>query len=70
MPGPINAPSDGSCGYVAFYQGKRLEVYADTSFQAQQRAAAHWKVKERKRYEVSVILAEKNGETVTHIPTE
>ena len=51
-------------GYIAFYKGKRCEVYADTSYQAQQKAALNFKAK--KSYEVTVMLAEKNGEQVTH----
>lgn len=54
-------------GYVCFYKGKRTEVYADTTLQAQELAAKFFKA--RKSYEVSTILAEKNGEQVTHIAT-
>ena len=45
-------------GYKAFYRGKTIEVYADTSYQAQQKAAAQFKAK--KSWEVSVYLCEKN----------
>lgn len=51
-------------GYVCFYRGKRIEVHAETTFEAQQKAAAQFKA--RKSYEVTVMLAEKNGEQVTH----
>lgn len=51
-------------GYIAFYRGKRIEVYAERSIDARDIAAA--KFKARKAYEVTVVLAEKNGETVTH----
>ena len=51
-------------GYIAFYKGKRIEVYANTSYEAQQKAAALFKAK--KSYEVSVMLAEKDGQAVTH----
>ena len=53
-------------GYIAFYRNKKLEVMADTSYQAQQKAAAQFKAK--KSYEVAVILAEKNGQQVTRTP--
>lgn len=53
-------------GYIAFYRGKKLEVMADTSYRAQQKAAAQFKAK--KSYEVTVMLAEKRGEQVTHTP--
>ena len=51
-------------GYLAFYKDKKIEVYANTSYEAQQKAAAIFKAK--KRYEVTVVLCEKNGEQVTH----
>ena len=55
-------------GYVCFYRNKRIEVYADTSIQARDIAAAKFKAK--KAYEVTTVLAEKNGETVTHIAVD
>jgi len=48
-------------GYKAFYRGKSVEVYADTSYQAQQKAVAKFKAK--KSWEVTVVLCEKNGES-------
>jgi hypothetical protein len=50
--------------YVCFYKQKRTEVYAATSYEAQQKAAAFFKA--RKQYEVSVHLAEKAGAPVLH----
>jgi hypothetical protein len=55
-------------GYKAFYKGKTCEVYADTTYQAQQLAAQQFKAK--KSYEVTVMLCEKDGETYTHTATE
>lgn len=51
-------------GYIAFYRGKQIEVYAPTSYEAQQVAAKQLKAK--KSYEVTVMLAERDGEQVTH----
>ena len=51
-------------GYICLYRGKRLEVTADTTLQAQQKAAAQFKA--RKAYQVTVMLAEKDGQPVTH----
>lgn len=51
-------------GYIAFYRGKQVEVYADSSYEAQQKAAAMFKA--RKSYEVTVVLAEKGGQQVVH----
>jgi hypothetical protein len=57
-------------GYICYYRNKKVEVYAETSFAAQEKAAAEMKAK--KRYDVTVVLAELNvspegnGEQVTH----
>lgn len=51
-------------GYIAFYKGKQTEVYAETSFEAQKKAAEIFKAK--KRYDVIVHLCEKDGKQVTH----
>lgn len=52
-------------GYKAFYKGREIEVHADTSYKAQQAAAAIFKA--RKSYDVSVVICERaDGTTVTH----
>ncbi len=51
-------------GYIAFYRGKKIEVHAETSYKAQQIAALQFKAK--KTWEVTVVLAEKQGEPVSH----
>ena len=56
-------------GYIGFYKGKRFETYAETSYAAQCKMAKENNVKEKDRYKIDVVLAEKNGETVVHIPT-
>ncbi len=53
-------------GYKAFYKGLQCEVMADTSYEAQKKAAAILKAK--KSYEVTVMLCKKNGEQVVHAP--
>jgi len=53
-------------GYIAFYKDKQVEVYADTSYEAREKAAKQLKAK--KSYDVTVILAERNGEQVVHTP--
>ena len=55
-------------GYKCFYRGKTCEVYADSSYQAQIQAAQMFKAK--KAYEVTVMLCEKQGEQVTHTPSD
>jgi hypothetical protein len=57
-------PTEMENGYIAFYRGRKVEVYAKTSYEAQLKAAGIFKAK--KSYEVTVMLAEKNGEVVTH----
>jgi len=57
-------------GYIAFYKDKKIEVYANSSYEAQKEAAAQLAVHPSKRYTVTVVLAEKNGEQVTHTATE
>jgi hypothetical protein len=60
-------------GYKAFFKGKSIEVYAETSAQAQKSAAVIFKA--RKSWQVTVVLCElgtdgtKPGEQVTHVPT-
>lgn len=54
-------------GYVCIYRGKRLEVRAATSYQAQEAAAKLFKA--RKSWEVLVVLAECEGEQVVHVAT-
>lgn len=57
-------------GYKAFYKGKELDVYAETSFIARQKAVAEFKAK--KQWEVAVYICERDtdgtepGEQVYH----
>jgi hypothetical protein len=44
-------------GYIAMYRGKKIEVHAETSYEAQQKAVAIFKAK--KSFDVSVYLCEK-----------
>lgn len=56
-------------GYKAFYRNKTIEVYAESSYQAQQKAAVLFKAK--KSWEVTVVLCERaDGSTVIHTPSE
>jgi hypothetical protein len=51
-------------GYICFYKGKRIEVYAETSYVAQQKAAQLLKAK--RSWDVTVCLAERDGGVVEH----
>lgn len=56
-------------GYIAYYRGRSIEVHSDTSLHAQEQAAVTFKA--RKRWEVTVMLAELNGVPVIHsAPTQ
>lgn len=52
---PVYDPS-ANRPYVAFYKGKKLEVKATSSFEAQQLAAKQFRAK--KAYDVTVVLAD------------
>ena len=54
-------------GYKAFYKGKTIELMADSSYQAQLKAAQVFKAK--KAYEITVMLCEVNGEQIIHNAT-
>lgn len=51
-------------GYLAFFNGKKTEVHADTSYEAQKLAAAYFRTK--KTSAVTVVLAEANNKAVVH----
>jgi hypothetical protein len=57
-------------GYVAFFNGKRTEVYADSLYQAKQKAITHFKPRKSQEHMVSVVLAEKDGQPVTHVAVD
>lgn len=53
-------------GYLTFYKNKTHEVWANNSYEAQQKAATFFKAK--KSYDVAVVLCERrDGTTVTHV---
>lgn len=62
----INKSSDGDTGFVAFYNGKEAEVYANTSLQARDLAVTFFKPPKSKKHMVHVMVAERNGAPVVH----
>jgi hypothetical protein len=52
--------------YRAFYNGKEIEVKAESSYAAQLKAATLFKVKQA--YKVTVILLSKDDIPVVHTP--
>lgn len=57
-------------GYIAFYNGKRIEVYAATLLAARNEAAKLLQVKAKNAYKIAIALAEKNGEQVVNAPQD
>jgi hypothetical protein len=55
-------------GYVGFYRGKRFEVQSDSTYHAQMLIAKQYKIK--KTWEITIMLAEKDGEPVVHTATD
>jgi hypothetical protein len=57
-------------GYICFYLGKRIEVHADTTYQAQQLALEKFQSMQHRRkvrtWDIEVVLAERDGAQVTH----
>ena len=52
--------------YAATFKGRTIQVGADTSYAAQQKAASVLKVRPKQRYLISVMLLERDGEAVSH----
>ncbi len=57
-------------GYIAIYNGKSVEIYAESLYQAKLKAIKELKPPKSKQHMVSVMLAELDGETVTHRPID
>ena len=47
------------CGYVCFYNSKRIELYATSLFEAKTKAVALFKPPKSKQHMISVCLAER-----------
>lgn len=56
--------------YIAYFNGKRVEVEAETQWEAKKKVYKALKVPKSAQGYVAVMLAEKNGETVTHIAVD
>lgn len=54
-------------GYIAFYNGRQTEVWATSLYAAKEQAVTFFKAPKSKRHMVSVVLAEKDGQAVTHV---
>lgn len=52
--------------YVCFYREKITEIEANTSFEAQKKAQARFKLRDNQRYKITVMLAETPEGEVVH----
>jgi hypothetical protein len=71
---PLRNPSrkrrrNPSNGYIAFYNGKQTEIYADSLYEAKQKAVAFFKPRKSQAHMVHVELAELGGHQVTSVIT-
>ena len=53
-------------GYICFYKGVRKEIYAESAYDAQNKACEEYKIPSSKGWKISVTLAEKDGVQVVH----
>ena len=58
--------NEGQNGYIALFQGKKAEIYADSLYDAKLKAIEQLRVPKGKQGLLSVTLAEKDGEEVSH----
>lgn len=54
--------------YICFYASKQVELKAETSYDAQLKAVAHFKPPRSKQHLVHVLLAKRDGKPITHTP--
>jgi hypothetical protein len=60
----MTEPEKPRYGYICLYGAQRWEVYADSLYDAKQKALEHFKPPKSRRYQVTAHLAEIDGETV------
>lgn len=53
-------------GYVFFYNSQRVEVRANSPYEAKQKAIAHFKPPKSKAHMVHGMLVEQDGKPVVH----
>lgn len=51
-------------GYIAMFNGKKFEVYADSLYAAKRKAIEHFKLSKSKEHLISVHLCEIQGKEV------
>lgn len=55
-------------GYLGFYNGRQVEIQAESLLDAKTQAINRFKPPKSKRHMVHVYLAEKDGKEVLHTP--
>lgn len=64
----LNTKTEGDHGFIAFYKGKRYEVYGKSLIAARDVVQKHTKAK--KGYDINITVAENpDGSTVVHTAT-
>ena len=64
----INTKSEGDCGYVAGFSGKKVGIYTASLYAAKQKAVAHFKPRRSQEHMVWVLLAERaDGSVVEQV---
>lgn len=53
--------------YVAFYNDKRIDIHANTLWEAQEKAEEVFNAHGKKSWKIHIVLAEVNGQPVVHI---
>jgi hypothetical protein len=64
---PINTKQPGDCGYVFFFRGKEIALYAPSLAAAKDKAVTHFKAPKSQRHMVHGGIAEdKDGKEIVH----
>jgi hypothetical protein len=53
--------------YQCFYERRVVEIEAKSTWEAQQKAQQRFKISDKKRHLISVMLVAKDGQPVTHL---
>lgn len=57
-------------GYIFFYNNKRVELYAESLYDAKLKAVAHFKPPKSKQHMVHGALAEINDKPIVHVTVD
>ena len=54
-------------GYIGFYNGEQVDIYAASLYEAKTKALAHFRAPRSRQHMVHVELAERNGKQVVRV---